>query len=160
MMEWEVLFFNFDSELQIAGDLAKYKAKTGRRGVMMRVSFPPTFPNDPPYMRVVYPRFHQYTAHVTIGGSVCIKDLTKSGWDSKNKIFPFLVMIRNLLIQGGALIDFDNMFDYSEHEAKSAFLRVAAQHGIKKKKRHLFLYFVAYFCLISRMESVKYQTAF
>lgn len=49
---------------------------------MMEVVFPGTYPSLPPFMRVVYPRFHQYTGHITIGGSVCIKDLTRSGLHS------------------------------------------------------------------------------
>lgn len=43
----------------------------------------------------------------------------------------FLVMIRNLLVEGGALIDMDNLSEYSEAEARGAFRRVAMQHGWK-----------------------------
>jgi hypothetical protein len=28
---------------------------------------PQEYPNMPPFIRVVYPRFHQYTGHITIG---------------------------------------------------------------------------------------------
>uniref|UniRef100_A0A6B2LWB7 UBC core domain-containing protein n=1 Tax=Arcella intermedia TaxID=1963864 RepID=A0A6B2LWB7_9EUKA len=81
-------------------------------------------------MRVVYPRFHQFTGHITIGGSICIKDLTRSGWSSNNQLQPFFVLIRQLLIDGGALIDLSDPYqDYTEGEARAAFARVAQQHG-------------------------------
>lgn len=40
-------------------------------------------------------------------------------------------MIRNLLVEGKALVNFDFLHDYSEQEAKSAFYRVANFHGWK-----------------------------
>ena len=46
-----------------------------------------------------------------------------SGWNSKNEITPFVIMIRNLLIEGGALINMENLSEYSEIEAKEAFNR-------------------------------------
>jgi len=39
------------------------------------------------------------------------------------------VMIRNLLLEGGALIDMEHMSEYSEQEGREAFVRVAQQHG-------------------------------
>jgi len=80
-------------------------------------------------LRVVYPRFHQYTGHITIGGSVCIKDLTASGWNPKYSLSSFIIMIRNLLMEGGALIDMGDLSDYTETEAREAFQRVALAHG-------------------------------
>jgi hypothetical protein len=36
---------------------------------------------------------------------------------------------RNLLIEGGALVDVSYLREYTEYEAMAAFTRVAAQHG-------------------------------
>lgn len=59
-----------------------------------------------------------------------MKDLTRSGWSSEFQLRPFFVMIRNLLLEGGALVDMDNAeTDYSEAEAREAFDRVARAHG-------------------------------
>jgi ubiquitin-conjugating enzyme E2 Q len=64
------------------------------------------------------------------GGSICVKDLTRSGWSAEFQLQPFFVMIRNLLLEGGALVDMDNYAtDYSEQEAREAFDRVARAHG-------------------------------
>jgi len=44
-------------------------------------------------------------------------------------------MIRNLLVEGYALIDMSNLNEYTEAEAREAFNRVAMQHGwIKNTK--------------------------
>jgi hypothetical protein len=40
-------------------------------------------------------------------------------------------MIRNLLLEGSALINMEDMSDYTETEARQAFARVAKQHGWK-----------------------------
>lgn len=81
-------------------------------------------------MRVVYPRFFQYTGHITIGGSICIMELTRSGWTPEIDIGQLIIQIRQLLVEGGALIDMDNCnYDYTEAEAKESFVRVAQAHG-------------------------------
>jgi len=128
IFEWN-LYFSFDNEKQISKDLSKYAKLTGNQTVKMNVIFPPDYPGHPPFIRVVHPRFHQYTGHITIGGSVCVKDLTNSGWDSKNELLPFFIMTRNLLLEGGAIIDLSTLDPYSVEEARSAFKRVALFHG-------------------------------
>jgi len=106
-----------------------YKEATGRDTVLLEVLFPEDFPNGPPFIRVVYPRFHQYTGHITVGGSLCVQELTRSGWKPEFDLFTFIIMLRNLLIDGGALIDMESSFEYTEQEARSAFVRVAEAHG-------------------------------
>lgn len=57
--------------------------------------------------------FQRYTGHITIGGSICVKQLTRSGWDSQFKLCvwasscflfihrtQFVIMIRNLITDG------------------------------------------------------------
>jgi len=129
LFKWNIYLFNFDENTQIKEDLQIFKEATGKDKVLLEVTFPFHYPAGPPFIRVVYPRFHQYTGHITIGGSVCIKDLTSSGWNSKYELFPFIIMMRNLLLEGGALIDMDNLSEYTEQEASEAFNRVARQHG-------------------------------
>lgn len=128
--KWHVKLFGWDDDAQIKQDLTLYESLTQRDHVLLEVIFPKEYPNMPPFIRVVYPRFHQYTGHITIGGSICVKDLTRSGWSAEFQLQPFFVMIRNLLLEGGALVDMDNYAtDYSEQEAREAFDRVARAHG-------------------------------
>jgi len=135
LYRWHVNFFGFDANAQIFEDLQMYKEATGKDHVLLEVQFMGDYPKSPPFMRVIYPRFHQYTGHITIGGSICVKDLTRAGWQSVYQLQPFLVMIRNLLVEGSALIDMSNLTEYTEAEAREAFNRVAMQHGwIKNTK--------------------------
>lgn len=127
---WEVYLFDFAEGTQMREDLDLYMNVTNRDAhVKMEILFPPNYPVAPPFLRVVYPRFHQWTGHITIGGSVCVKDLTLSGWNAQNDLAAFIVMIRSLLVAGHALINLDNVSDYTEAEAREAFHRVAKAHG-------------------------------
>lgn len=94
--QWHVKLFGWDAEAQIKQDLTLYESVTGRDHVLLEVIFPKVqprsflatrtsyrtmlitssfssfvqeYPNLPPFIRVVYPRFHQYTGHITIGTS-------------------------------------------------------------------------------------------
>ena len=87
-----------------------------------------TFPNSPPFVRVLRPRFKFHTGHVTIGGSLCTEVLT-SAWSSENDPFALLILLQNNLIDGNGQIDFQNVYDYTEREAQEAFARVANHHG-------------------------------
>eukprot|EP01090_Pellita_catalonica_P013058 TRINITY_DN3011_c0_g1_i2.p1 TRINITY_DN3011_c0_g1~~TRINITY_DN3011_c0_g1_i2.p1 ORF type:complete len:251 (-),score=38.23 TRINITY_DN3011_c0_g1_i2:19-771(-) len=144
--KWHVKLFGFDQGSQIQQDMFMYESVTGKDHVLVEVAFTGGFPGVPPFMRVVYPRFHQYTGHITVGGSICVKDLTKTGWKEYgvtlllNKTNPlsyrefvlstFFIMIRNLLLEGNALVDLGSAgTEYTEIEGKQAFLRVAKQHG-------------------------------
>jgi len=129
LFHWNVHLFHFDKGSQIAEDLLLYKgAHPDRDTVKLETIFPYNYPLAPPFIRVVYPRFHQYTGHITIGGSLCVRDLTMAGWNQSNELTVFFIMIRNLLLEGGALVDMDNLHDYSIQEAQEAFDRVAKAH--------------------------------
>jgi ubiquitin-conjugating enzyme E2 Q len=104
-------------------------ADTKKAGVLFDVVFPAAFPFSPPFIRVVYPRFQFHTGHVTVGGSICMELLTDHGWLPTYSIESVFVQIRSEMCEGGGRIDFNNMNDYTEVEAKQAFERVARQHG-------------------------------
>jgi ubiquitin-conjugating enzyme E2 Q len=106
---WELKFFNFDPKDPIA--------------------FPATYPLNPPFVRVIRPRFQFRTGHVTIGGSICTELLTNSGWTAANTIEAVIVSIRAQFLEGGARLDLSNTRDYSENEAKEAFDRMVQVHG-------------------------------
>jgi len=128
--KWFVKLYGFEVDSQIHQDLFLYSStKPGRDHVLMEVIFPRMFPQNPPFMRIVYPRFHQYTGHITIGGSICVKELTKSGWSPDISLWTFFQMIRSLLLEGSALVDMDNLADYTAEEAHQSFERVARAHG-------------------------------
>lgn len=85
--------------------------------------------NDPPFIRVLAPRFALRSGHVTIGGSICMDLLTMSGWSPVNSIESVLIQIRTEMVEGGGRLDMGNKNEYTVEEAKAAFTRVAQQHG-------------------------------
>eukprot|EP01126_Amoeba_proteus_P039302 TRINITY_DN4137_c0_g1_i9.p1 TRINITY_DN4137_c0_g1~~TRINITY_DN4137_c0_g1_i9.p1 ORF type:complete len:196 (+),score=32.29 TRINITY_DN4137_c0_g1_i9:64-588(+) len=127
--KWHVKLFGFEG--QLAEDLFIYESsRPGRDHVLIEVIFPRTYPSSPPFMRVIYPQFHQFTGHITVGGAICVKELTMSGWVPGIELSSFFVMIRNLLLEGSALIDMNRTHnDYIETEAREAFIRTCQTHG-------------------------------
>ena len=97
-------------------------------GVHLQILFY-DFPTCPPFVRVVRPRFQQWTGHITIGGSICTQMLTLSGWQTNMKPLGFLLQLRNILVEGSAKVDIYNRFDYGTQEALEAFKRVARDHA-------------------------------
>lgn len=80
---------------------------------------------------MIRPRFVYRTGHVTIGGSICMEVLTKSGWRPANDVESVLVQVRAEIMAGGGRVDLNNRNypAYDKAEAKAAFDRVAAHHG-------------------------------
>mmetsp|Transcript_16184 Transcript_16184/g.34417 ORF Transcript_16184/g.34417 Transcript_16184/m.34417 type:complete len:372 (+) Transcript_16184:92-1207(+) len=122
---WEVSFFNFERGTPLARDLERFPGKR----ILLRVLFPSQFPTQPPYIRVIRPRFAYRTGHVTLGGSICTEMLTNQGWSPLMSMESVLMAIRSNMVDGGARLNLDNTYDYSEEEAKQAFTRMMLQHG-------------------------------
>jgi len=103
---------------------------TGDSGIVLELRFPYTFPNDPPMVRVVRPRFEYRTGHVTTGGSLCAQFLAASGWTAQMPMESLLLSVRNLFIDGNAQVA--NQMpprDYEYKEARIAFERAVETHG-------------------------------
>ena len=131
IFNWEVRLFGFDEKSEMVSDMKRYKKMTGRDYVEMIVSFPPDYPNFPPFVRVVQPRFQMHTGRVTIGGSLCTDILTMESWNPMYDIQSLMINIFAEINNGNPRIDFSNNMPYSLEEAKSAYMRVASTHGWK-----------------------------
>mmetsp|Transcript_20038 Transcript_20038/g.28968 ORF Transcript_20038/g.28968 Transcript_20038/m.28968 type:complete len:163 (+) Transcript_20038:234-722(+) len=124
---WTCKLFGFEGDLGY--DLNELQRRKGINHIELEFKFQPDFPASPPFVRVIYPRFVFHTGHVTIGGSICLQILTRSGWKPSHNIEALIIYVRSELVAGSGRIDFYHDYPYSEHEAESAFYRVAAQHG-------------------------------
>ena len=131
IFNWEVRVFGFEKGTPMFDDLIRYQKETGRGYVEMCVTFPPEYPNLPPFVRVVQPRFMFHTGRVTIGGSLCTNILTLDGWNPLYDIQSLMVNIFSEIMNGKPRIDFANKLPYSLHEAREAYKRVASDHGWK-----------------------------
>lgn len=96
----------------------------------MEIRFTNDYNFDPPFVRVIWPRFEFHSAHVTIGGSICTETLTKSGWTPAVSIENMLIDLVTNMDMGDGKIDMSQIkFDYNLKEAEEAFKRVAKDHN-------------------------------
>jgi len=126
--KWRVKLFGFPAECPLGKDLTRYSPQLGYDWVELDMTFPHDYPWSPPFVRVVKPRFKFHTGHITVGGSICMELLTKSGWEPINNLESLLIQIRAEMVAGGAELD-GTKNEYTEEEARAAFTRVARQHG-------------------------------
>lgn len=137
LYHWTALMHadSFPDGCSLKAELRRFGSQhsSGVAAVLFDVVFPDDYPMNPPFIRVVRPRFQMHTGHVTIGGSVCMELLTPSGWLPSVSLENVFVSIRSEMIEGGGKLDLANRNDYTVAEAKEAFNRVAARYGWTKR---------------------------
>jgi hypothetical protein len=53
-------------------DFSQWSQKTEEPPMILsHIVYPSDYPNSPPFVRIIRPRFQYMTGHVTIGGSIC-----------------------------------------------------------------------------------------
>jgi len=121
------------------------KEGAGEGHLRMEIRFPPNYPSEPPFFRVLYPRFQWHTGHVSWGGSVCLEALVNTGgplgYQSHYTVEALLVMVVfNLTLDNpganvaSGRLDFKRekspeRTGYELSEAKNHFQRILRQHG-------------------------------
>jgi len=124
---WDVYLNGFLTGSRIEQDLAKFGYKGG---VHIEIRFPEDYPNHPPFIRVVSPRFEVMTGHVTSGGSVCMEVLTNQGWRPSYCLESLMVDVRQMILDGNGGLDARfHAVPYTLEEAYRAFDRMSATHG-------------------------------
>lgn len=93
---------------------------------------PPNYPFEPPFVRLLNPRFQFMTGHITSGGSICMELLTNQGWTQTTTMQKILLIIKMNMLDGGARLDPSNHHTpYGMEEARSAYNRMLRSHGWK-----------------------------
>ena len=95
MDKWTIHLFGFDEDSNLAKDLRV----VGLESVELEMSFPDQYPFEPPFVRVVTPKFVRQTGFV-MNGALCMELLTKDGWNPINDIESVIVSIRSLMVVG------------------------------------------------------------
>lgn len=95
MEKWRISLFGFDEDSNLAKDLMV----CNNDNVELEMSFPDQYPFEPPFVRVVKPRFKRQTGFV-MSGALCMELLTKDGWNPINDIESVIVSIRSLMVVG------------------------------------------------------------
>lgn len=71
------------------------------QSVVLELRFGPGFPEAPPFVRVIRPRFLEFGAggggHVTTGGALCLELLARPSWLPSVSIESVLVQVRMAL---------------------------------------------------------------
>ncbi|KAL3860041.1 hypothetical protein ACJMK2_010223 [Sinanodonta woodiana] len=131
---WDVKLMDLPKDSRLGKDLEAFAKKHNREPVIyMEMQFPGDYPMSPPFVRVIRPRFKFLTGHVTIGGSICMEMLTKSGWRPINDIESILVQIRSeIMSDSNAQLDGNPDKCYTEDEARDAFNRMVQRYGWNK----------------------------
>ncbi|XP_064598982.1 ubiquitin-conjugating enzyme E2 25-like [Liolophura sinensis] len=128
---WDVKLTDIPKDTRLGKDLHAYAVRYNREPVVtMEMKFPSDYPMSPPFVRVIRPRFKFLTGHVTVGGSICMEMLTRSGWRPTNDIESILIQIRcEILSDPNASLDSNPDRAYDETEAKTAFERMVTRYG-------------------------------
>ncbi|KAF8641742.1 hypothetical protein AX16_009819 [Volvariella volvacea WC 439] len=134
LFQWIVEMHSFDPSIPIAQDMKRNNVNS----LIFEIRFPPTFPNSPPFFRIITPRFLPFIqgggGHVTGGGSICMDLLTADGWLPSYSIPAVLMQIKlaiSNLDPRPARLSQDWKRPYSPYEALEGFRRAAATHGWK-----------------------------
>eukprot|EP00584_Thalassiosira_punctigera_P004870 CAMPEP_0172528280 /NCGR_PEP_ID=MMETSP1067-20121228/2718_1 /TAXON_ID=265564 ORGANISM="Thalassiosira punctigera, Strain Tpunct2005C2" /NCGR_SAMPLE_ID=MMETSP1067 /ASSEMBLY_ACC=CAM_ASM_000444 /LENGTH=560 /DNA_ID=CAMNT_0013312165 /DNA_START=144 /DNA_END=1827 /DNA_ORIENTATION=+ len=122
MEKWRIKLFGFDEESNLAKDLLV----CGMDHVELQMSFPDQYPFEPPFVRVVRPRFRKQTGFV-MSGALCMELLTKDGWNPINDIESVIVSIRSLMVVG------DGRLQVATDMGKEAYKKALEEMSKKKK---------------------------
>ncbi|KAL3470561.1 hypothetical protein BJX99DRAFT_45041 [Aspergillus californicus] len=135
MYQWIVELHSFKKHLKIAKDLEK----AGLTSIVLEIRFPAVFPLEPPFIRVIRPRFVRFSngggGHITAGGAMCMELLTNTAWLPTLSIENVLMQV-NLAISSEhprpAKLDFQYLgHDYNVGDAIAEYKRVCIAHGWK-----------------------------
>ena len=98
--------------------------------MVFEMRFDSNYPYNPPFLRLIRPRFAFRTGHITVGGSICMQSITRSGWIPVRTVESIFIEILFNMAEGGARLDINSSAsDYSLNEAQEAFTRVARDHN-------------------------------
>mmetsp|Transcript_40858 Transcript_40858/g.95857 ORF Transcript_40858/g.95857 Transcript_40858/m.95857 type:complete len:464 (-) Transcript_40858:386-1777(-) len=95
LSRWRIKLFGFDEDSDLSGDMKIL----GIDHIELEMTFPDQYPFEPPFARVVRPRFVRQTGFV-MDGALCMELLTPGGWNPVNNIESVIVSIRSLLVVG------------------------------------------------------------
>ncbi|KAF8484084.1 hypothetical protein JB92DRAFT_3085748 [Gautieria morchelliformis] len=95
VFRWMVELHSFDASLPVAQDMVRRDVPS----ILFEIRFPPTFPIQPPFFRIIKPRFLPFIlvrrgGHVTGGGSICMDLLVSDGKASQYVLSAILLQVK------------------------------------------------------------------
>ena len=102
----------------------------GVKFIKFEIRIPSAYPFEPPFIRIVNPRFIFRTGHITVGGSICMELLTKQRWLPTLCVSGvFLTIIQNMIAGEARLDPHGTKYEYSMSEAGDSFKRMLVTHS-------------------------------
>lgn len=136
LKNWIVKITQFDKGTSLDSEMESWAKKHHKeKAIVLEMTMDREYPYRPPFVRVLRPQFVQYTAHVTLGGSICMLPLTDEGWNPSFDIEAIIEMCRANICdkESKAKVILERGDDYSLAEAREAFQRLVTTHGWKHK---------------------------
>lgn len=100
--------------------------------IKLEIRLPSNYPFEPPFIRVVKPKFAYRKGHITMGGSVCMDLLTKQFWTPSVVILTAIIQIVHNIISGGGRLDPNGKnYEYSLYEAQQSFTHMLKTHALE-----------------------------
>lgn len=139
LYQWIIELHSFPADLPLANDMKK----ANMTSIVLEFRFGPTYPINPPFVRVIRPRFLSFMngggGHVTAGGAMCMQLLTNDGWSPVNTIESVLLQVRLAIMstdpKPARLLSQSQLGygggDYGIWEAIDAYERACKTHGWK-----------------------------
>eukprot|EP00548_Thalassiothrix_antarctica_P003862 CAMPEP_0194133080 /NCGR_PEP_ID=MMETSP0152-20130528/3384_1 /TAXON_ID=1049557 /ORGANISM="Thalassiothrix antarctica, Strain L6-D1" /LENGTH=355 /DNA_ID=CAMNT_0038828315 /DNA_START=99 /DNA_END=1166 /DNA_ORIENTATION=+ len=124
MDKWIIKLFQFD----VDSNLHKDMVVLGIDNIELEMSFPDDYPFEPPFVRLVRPKFKKQSGFV-MNGALCMELLTKDGWNPINDIESVIVSIRSLLVVGDGRLSAAIEMPVNQRDA------LFAAKGSKKRSR-------------------------
>ena len=132
LIRFDLPLDNFDDEDILKSDMIAH----GHNKIEVEMILPERYPIEPPFVRLLRPRFEFRTGHITLGGSICMELLTNQGWTATTTMEKLLLIVKMNMAAGGARLDpARHNVPYSMSEAKEAYNRMLRSHGWDKKTK-------------------------
>lgn len=128
MKQWTIKLFQFDEDSNLAKDMKVLALEY----IELEMTFPDQYPFEPPFVRVVRPRFKRQTGFV-MNGALCMELLTKEGWNPINDIESVIVSIRSLLVVGDGRLE--AAYDLSETRYNELLAAASPTESEPKRQR-------------------------
>lgn len=130
MDHWIIKLFMFDPDSNLAKDMQVL----GFEHIELEMTFPDQYPFEPPFVRVVRPRFKRQTGFV-MNGALCMELLTKDGWNPVNDIESVIVSIRSLLVVGDGRLQAAYEMPEAKYQARLKASKKADEDPSRKRQK-------------------------
>lgn len=124
---WKIFVHSFGDAQQLMADMKKWSAQTHKDRIELDIYFPPDYPDSPPFIHFVEPRFVA-GGQIKPGGALCLSLTTMEGWNPVYDAVTFINGFISFFLSLKPKINFENTTPYSLQEAIASHKYVGSYH--------------------------------